>query len=265
MAEGALRTGRLVFRLSGRELWRNPLGLVLLAVIPAVFVGMIVFTAGEKGLPLKMFFGDEAEIRWLTQRQVGLIFVSAAVSGFLAAYYALILFHGDLDYFRMCVFMGLDPVVFGLARFAAFLCVTAILAALTTLGIGQLTELYQPWGVFAGFFLVTVVYGAYGGLVGALSRNFMTSLLLIVLLADLDAAWLQNPVYYTAAQESEVIRWLPAYYPCQLVFSSAFTMRANLGALAGAGTWAVAMVCLLLVALRLRLRVLPPGGASGEA
>jgi len=106
---GQRRTGWLVFRLSALELWRNPLGLVLLAVIPAVFIGMILWTASENSIPLKVFFGDETVQVLLTQRQVGLVFVSAAVSGFLAAYYALILFHNDFGYFRFCVFMGLSP------------------------------------------------------------------------------------------------------------------------------------------------------------
>jgi hypothetical protein len=251
---GQRRTGWLVFRLSALELWRNPLGLVLLAVIPAVFIGMILWTASENSIPLKVFFGDETVQVLLTQRQVGLVFVSAAVSGFLAAYYALILFHNDFGYFRFCVFMGLSPTLFTAARFVAFLGVTALLAVTTTFGLGRVTPLEQPFSVFAGFLLITVIYGAYGGIVGVLSRSFMPALLLIVLLADLDAAWLQNPVYYSAAQQSQIIHWLPAFYPCQMVFSAAFTVRSNGAALVGALVWAVATVALLIVAVHWRMR-----------
>jgi len=254
MAEARPNTGWLIFRLSALELWRNPLGLVLLVVIPTVFISMIVWTAGEGSLPLKLYFGDETLQVLLTQRQVGLVFVSAAVSGFLAAYYALILFHNDFGYFRYCAFMGLSPALFTLARFAAFLLVTSCLAAVTTLGLAQVTSLEQPFIVFAGFLLITVIYGAYGGIVGVLSRSFMPALLLIVLLADLDAAWLQNPVYYSAAQESQVIRWLPAFHPCQVVFSGAFTSRINGAASLGASTWALAGVTILIVAVGVRMR-----------
>ncbi len=250
---GRRRTGWMVLRLSALELWRNPLGLVLLPVIPFVFIGMIMWTASQNSIPLKIFFGDETVQLLLTQRQVGLVFVSAAVSGFLAAYYALILFHNDFGYFRFCVFMGLSPTLFTAARFAAFLGVTAVLAAVTTFGLGRVTPLEQPLTVFAGFLLLTVIYGAYGGIVGVLSRSFMPALLLIVLLADLDAAWLQNPVYYSAAQESQVIHWLPAFYPCQMVFSAAFTTRNNVAALGGALVWAVATVALLIAAVQLRM------------
>jgi hypothetical protein len=251
---GRRRTGWLVFRLSVLELWRNPLGLVLLAVIPAVFIGTIWWTASQDAVPLKIFFGSETLQLLLTQRQVGLVFVSAAVSGFLAAYYALILFHNDFGYFRFCAFMGLSPPLFTAARFAAFLGVTAALAAVTTFGLGRVTTLEQPVTVLAGFLLITVVYGAYGGIVGVLSRNFMTALLWIVLLAQLDAGWLQNPIYYSAAQESRVIHWLPAFHPCQVVFSAAFTTRGNGAALGGALAWAVATVAVLIAAVQLRMR-----------
>jgi len=258
---GKNRTGWLVFRLSALELWRNPLGLVLLAVIPPVFIGMILWTASQESIPLKIFFGGETVQLLLTQRQVGLVFVSAAVSGFLAAYYALILFHNDFGYFRFCAFMGLSPALFTTARFAAFVGVTAVLAAVTTLGVGCLTPLEQPFTVLAGFLLISVIYGAYGGIVGVLSRSFMPALLLIVLLANLDAGWLQNPVYYSAAQESQVIHALPAFYPCQMVFSAAFTSRDNGAARGGALVWAVATVAILIVVVQLRMRG-PLGGGG---
>jgi hypothetical protein len=264
MADLRQGTGWLVFRLSALELWRNPLGLVLLVVLPSVFIGMIVWTAGEGSLPLKLFFGEEILQVLLTQRQVGLVFICAAVSGFLAAYYALILFHNDFGYFRYCAFMGLSPALFTIARFAAFLTVTASLAAITTFGLGQVTHLEQPYGVFGGFLLITIIYGAYGGVVGVLSRSFMPALLLIVLLADLDAAWLQNPVYYSAAQESEVIRWLPAFHPCQLIFSGAFTDRSNGVALAGALAWALAAQAILIVAVAIRMRGPLAAGSGGR-
>jgi hypothetical protein len=259
---GIGRPGWLVLRLSALELWRNPLGLVLLAVIPAVFTGMIWWTASQDALPLKIFFGKETLQVLLTQRQIGLVFVSAAVSGFLAAYYALILFHNDFGYFRFCVFMGLRPPLFTAARFAAFLGVTAVLAAVTTLGLGRITTLERPFTVFAGFLLITVIYGAYGGIVGVLSRSFMPALLWVVLLAQLDAGWLQNPVYYSAAQESRVIHWLPAFYPCQMVFSAAFTSRNNGAAMGGALVWAVVTVALLIVVVQMRMR--GPLGAGGR-
>ncbi len=139
-------TAWLVMRQSALELWRNPLGLVLLGVIPAVFIGMIVWTASENSIPLKVFFGEETvSLVLLTQRQIGLVFVCAAVSGFLAAYYALILFHKDFGYFRFCVFMGLSPYA---VHGGALRCVSrrhGALAGITTFGLSRVTTLEQPF------------------------------------------------------------------------------------------------------------------------
>lgn len=255
MRKGTGRTGWLIFRQSLLELWRNPLGVGLLVIIPAVYIGMILWTASEElPIPLKIFFGDEAVWVVLSHQQIALVFTCSAVSGFLASYFALTLFHNDFGYFRFCAFMGLPPPVFTAARFAAFLGITAMLAAGTTVALGRLTSLERPLTVFAGFLLVTVIYGAYGGIVGALSRSFMPALLFVVLLAYLDASWLQNPLYSAAAKNSHVIHWLPAFFPCQIVFSGAFTLRNNLPALEGALIWAGGAVAVLILVIQLRMR-----------
>ena len=59
-----------------------------------------------------------------------------------------------------------------------------------------------------------------------------------------------------------MIRWLPAFHPCQLVFSSAFTTRANATAALGALAWAVATLALLAAAVQWRMR--GPLGSGGR-
>lgn len=254
MPDSRAPTVWLLFKLSALELWRNPLGMVLLLVIPTVFLATTLGTASDVSIPLKVFFGDETVVLSLTQKQSGLVFVCAAVGGFLAAYYALVLFHTDFGYFRFCAFMGLGSGTFTVARFATFLSVTGLLATLTTLVLANLVVLEQPLAVFGGFLLVTVIYGAYGGIVGVASPGILPAIMLVVLLANVDAAWLQNPVYYSAAQESALVRWLPAHFPSQVVFSAAFTQRTNSHALLGALAWAGSSLALLLLAVHLRMR-----------
>ena len=103
--------------------------------------------------------------------------------------------------------------------------------------------------VSVGFILAGYVYGSYGLLVGSLVRGQLEGILLIVLLANIDAGWLQNPVYYTAAQNTELIRRLPAFYPSQVAMGSAFAedfsvTRPLLGSLAyGTLLAGLALVC----------------------
>jgi hypothetical protein len=240
--------------ISLRELWRNKLGLVLLLGIPALFIGVVQWTSGRLAVPIKLFYAAETVRVVLSQRSITLVFASAAVTGFLVAYYALVLYHQDFEYYRYTVFLGLRPGAFAAARFLLFLLVSAAIALLITVLLGQLMELRQPMSVFLGFLLTGVTYGAFGGIVGSLSRGFLPALLIAALLVDLDAAWLQNPVYYSWAQDSAIIRALPAFYPCQMLFASAFTLRPNplaaLGGLAYAGS--LTAVLFLIVHVRLR-------------
>ena len=46
---------------------------------------------------------------------------------------------------------------------------------------------------------------------------------MIVLLVNIDVGWLQNPLFYEGAQNQEVIRYLPAYFPSQASLIAAFT------------------------------------------
>jgi hypothetical protein len=245
-----------LYVLSHRELWRNRFGLVLLVVIPPLFLAIVEWTSGTQVLPIELYFRGETTHILLSQRDISLVFIGAAVSGFLTAYYAILLFHRHFDYYRYCIGMGLAPRDFISARCTFFLTVVVVLALLISVVVGLMTELKNPAGVFLGFMLVGVIYGAYGGLVGLLSKDFMVAVLGVVLLANLDAGWLQNPVFYSTAQESRLIHWLPAFNPTQVVFAAAFTGRLNLWAVALSLVYTALFVAAMLAMVHLRVRSL---------
>ncbi len=220
----------LLYCYSGLELLRNKFGLILLFVIPGVFLVVANLTAGEIRIPIKLYFYAEIKSVMLTQKDISLLFMSAAVCGFLAAFYASILFHQNFQFFRYCGSMGLSPYKFLIARFSFFMTVVLVLAMFMALVI----NIILPFGRFEimliGFILLGATYGAYGGIVGVLCKDYLVALLLIILLANFDAGWLQNPVFYSYAQETEFIHWLPAFYPCQLIFSAIYDKDINLWA-----------------------------------
>jgi hypothetical protein len=76
-----------------------------------------------------------------------------------------------------------------------------------------------------------------------------------VLLANIDAGWLQNPVYYAGAQNKFIIRALPAYYPSQLSMIGAFTSHvATRPALASLG-YGLALLTMAVAVYFIRMRV----------
>ncbi|MBA7570911.1 hypothetical protein ES708_12667 [subsurface metagenome] len=148
--------------LSLRELWRNRLGLVLLVGMPALFIGVVVWTSGRLPVPIKLFFADQTVRVVLSQRSITLVFASAAVTGFLVAYYSLVLFHRDFEYYRYSIFLGLPPVTYATARFILFLLLSGTVALVFTVLLSRLVDIHQPILVFLGFMLTGITYGACG-------------------------------------------------------------------------------------------------------
>jgi hypothetical protein len=87
--------------------------------------------------------------------------------------------------------------------------------------------------VLFGFMMGGYVYGCYGMLIGAIFKRELEGILFIVLLANFDVGWLQNPIYYAQAQNKAIIRHLPGFFPSQLSMVSAFTDHSVLQPLLG--------------------------------
>ena len=66
-------------------------------------------------------------------------------------------------------------------------------------------------------------YGAYGMMIASLVKGELEGTLLVVLLANIDAGWLQNPLFFAEARNKLIIQALPAYSPSQVSLASAFT------------------------------------------
>jgi hypothetical protein len=249
-----------VFAVSAREAGRNAAGLVLLVAVPVVFLGAVQLTAGDVLTAIKLYYPGETLKVTLTARQVCLVFGTVAICGFLAAYYAMTLFHHALAYFRFWVVAGLPPLAFLLGRLGFYMLVVLSLGSGTMLLTGRLVHLEHPGTVLLGFLLLGLVYGCCGGIAGLLARDPLIGFLVVAILADIDAAWLQNPAYYTAGQNLDFIRWLPAFHPSQLVLSGAFTEDPNTHALLAGGGYGAVLFAVFLAITSLRL-----GRARGPA
>lgn len=237
-----------------KELIRNKLGLVLFFVIPTVFLAVVEWTSGSEALPIKLYFFKQITQVFIKTREISLVFMAAAIGGFLMSYYAVLLFQKDFEYFRYCVFMKLSPITFIASRFCFFFSLVAGLGIYTTLLLRSLMSFSQIVSALFGFVLLGAIYGAYGGIVGILSKDFMIAILFVTLLANIDAGWLQNPVFYSSAQQTEIIRWFPAFFPCQFIFSSIFSGRFNLWAALMSLFYASVLFGFLFLAVRYRIK-----------
>jgi len=268
-----MRVDRLAvaFRLGFRELLRRRIVLLLLLLIPSIFYLVVVLTTTEAEVVFRLASIEQATFVLVAQRHVGAVFMGLASVGVLTAFLGLNLAQREAGVCRRLVLCGYRPWELVISRTAVLVCVIAAVAAYVASVLPFIFPTERFGVLVLGFFLGGWVYGCYGLLVGVVLRRELEGVLFVVLLANLDVGWLQNPIYYAFAQNQAIIRSLPAYFPSQVSVAAAFTdhavLRPVLGALAYGATFLLAAVTLHGWRMRTRAatRGLSRSGSTGRA
>jgi len=241
------------------EMRRSRIALILFFVIPSVFYAVILLITTHRPIAFRLASISLKSLITVSQRDEAMVFIGLAAVGVLTSFLALHLTQKHAEVNRRLVLAGYRTTELLVSKFLALVAVIALVG----LYVGAITPIFfKPlrFGpVLLGFMMAGYVYGAYGMLVGAIFRRELEGILFIVLLANLDIGWLQNPIYYFEAQNKAVIRSLPAYFPSQLSMVSAFTYESVLRPLLGSLAYGTALLAaaLLLYSLRMRLRKKP--------
>jgi hypothetical protein len=215
VATGALMTVR--------ELMRNRLVLIMLFLIPSIFYTLVALTTTDRPIAFKLASVSEDTVVSVSQKSESLIFIGLAAVGFLTSFVAMNLIRRDVEVNRRLVICGYHSSELIVSKLTVLMGVILVVALFVSL---SLLLFFRPdrFALTAvGLILAGWVYGAYGLLIGAIFRRELEAILFIVLLANIDAGWLQNPIYYADAQNTEIIRALPAYFPSQVSMVAAFS------------------------------------------
>lgn len=206
-----------------RMLVRQRIVLILLAIIPAVFLFTVVATTPETLITFRI--ASLSKDIWIEvqEEQISLIFFAVASAGFLVAFLALHLTQKDSEVNRRLVICGFHPLTLLFAQLSLLILVIVLIAVYVSLFVRCFFAVEHIGGLILGLSLTGFVYGCYGMLIGSVIKGELEGILMIVLLANLDAGWLQNPLFYAGAQNQVIIQYLPAYYPSQVSIIAAFT------------------------------------------
>jgi hypothetical protein len=238
-----------------RELSRNRIALVLLVVIPTVFCGVVAATTPEDPVPFQLASAGKRVFVDVNQRHQSLVFIGVACVGFLTSFLAMNLMQRNTDAHRRLVLCGTPPAALVLAKLGVLGIVLAVVSAYVVLILTLFFEAQHILLVWLGLAVAGWVYGTYGLLVGAALSRELEGILLVVLLANIDAGWLQNPAFYAGAQNTEIIRALPAYFPSQVTMVGAFSDYSIRSPLAGSLFYGLCFLGLALWCFGRRLRV----------
>lgn len=257
------------------DLLRRRIALVLLFVVPALFNAVVLVTTASRDVevtlgslaePLERTsvpgFDKLAEVfedlgaRTVDERRLSLVFLGVAAVSFLACFFAFNLVHKRRDVDARLVLAGFPAHEVLLAKLLVLLGIVSVLAGFETGILWPWALPKQPWLVASGFFAGGFVYGCLGMLVGSLVKNELEGIFAMVFLTNIDAGWLQNPIYYAHSQRQGLIRSLPGYGPVQLACVGAFTDETPHGVLTRTLLWAALVVGIVMLGFWLRIR--PP-------
>ncbi len=239
-----------------RMMLRRRIVLILLVVIPIVFFSIVSITTPEKKVPFRLSSLSEKTFIVAGEKQIALVFFAVAIAGFLMSFLAMNLIQRNSTINRRLVLCGYHPLELLFSNLLSLL----VTIALISVYVGLLASAFFPV-LHLGMLMVSLaltgfVYGCYGLVVGTLITGELEGILLIVLLANIDAGWLQNPIFYAEAQNQAIIHYLPAYFPSQSAIIATFTDYSGLTAslnslLYGSGFLAFSM---LIFYFKMRIR-----------
>jgi hypothetical protein len=235
-----------------------------LVVLPILFYALIAITTGTQPTPFVLSAVSDTTRVVVPRDQEALVFMGLAAVGFVSAFLGFHLIARQGDASRRLVLCGYRPWQLVTARLAAL---AIAVVAVSAFSCAMLRGFFAPTHLLAtgiGLVLVGLVYGCYGLLAGALFPRELEGILSIVLLTNVDLAWLQNPVYYTEAQNRAVIRALPGYWPAQVGMIAAFSDHPIWRAASMSLLYAAALL-VIAVSLFWRRMHLHAGGDAGTA
>lgn len=221
---GTLRRVATSTRLVATDLARNRVALGLLLLVPTAFYALVYATTGARPISFRLSGAGDALLTGI-ERDVSLLFVGLAAVGGLSAFLAFTLVLRPAAADRRLVFEGYRPWELLAAKALTMAGAAGVLAVYLTALLPVFFRPSRATGVFTGFLLTSLLYGALGLAVGAAVRRELEGILFILLLVNIDAGWLQNPVFYGHSHNRALIRLLPGHHPGQVAMLSAFTHR----------------------------------------
>lgn len=206
-----------------RMLFRRRIVLFLLIGIPCLFIIMVNLTTSGREVFFQVGIDELKTMVKKPEMNVSLVFVSMGTIGFLSSFLSLNLVQQHRGANRRLVICGYHPSELLLSGLIVMLFIVFILTLCVGFSIISFFEPMHPVAMMSGLLYAGLTYGSYGILVGSLVKGELEGSLLVILLANIDAGWLQNPLFFSGARNKFIIQLLPAYFPSQVSIASAFT------------------------------------------
>ncbi len=225
------------------ELFRRRIIPILLVVVPTIFFLVTWFTTKDQNVLFKLVSISDEEFIQVSMRSEGMVFMGLAAIGVLSAFLSMTLIQRNQEANRRLIVCGTHPVTLALSKLLIMFGIMIAVSLYILIILLVLIDVIYPFKLALGLLLLSLIYGSFGLLVGTLLKGELEGILAVVLLANIDVGWLQNPIFYAAAKNELIIKCLPAFFPSQYTMAAAFSEIP----VANLGVYSVFYACSLLL------------------
>jgi hypothetical protein len=158
-------------------LFRRRIALILLAIIPVVFLSIVVITTPEKLLPFRLASLNKEVIIEISEKGISLIFLTVASAGFLVSFLALNLIQRNNEVNRRLIICGYHPIELLISILLALVIMISLISIYVGLLANAFFSIEHLLSFIFGLTLVGFVYGCYGLAVGSVIKDELEGIL----------------------------------------------------------------------------------------
>ena len=206
-----------------KDLFRRRVTLLILFIIPALFNIVILVITSEKQDPVVFGILDDDPVRMISRQSLSFVYMGCAAVSFLTSFMAFNLVFKRVKVDQRLANCGYQPIQIITGKIIVLIVLVITISIYESLIILPFLSPLHFLRLFAGFFLAGLVYSCYGLFIGAISKHELEGIFLIILVANVDVGWLQNPIYFLESANQQVIKSMPGFLPAQLANLGAFS------------------------------------------
>jgi hypothetical protein len=219
-----------------------------------VFNLVILVITSDSNDPVIFGIFSEETIMTISRQSLTFVFMGCAAVSFLTSILAFYLVFQKTKTDHRLVICGFNPLEILSGKLVNLILIVIAISLYESLLLCLFLEPENFFQLFTGFFLAGLIYGCYGLFIGAISRHELEGLFLIILVANIDIGWLQNPLFYAESTNKTVIEFMPGFYPTQLANLGAFTNEFVPSTIWGSLIYSMIFLSLAIIAFVLKVK-----------
>ncbi len=237
-----------------KDLFRRRVTLLILFIIPVLFNIVILVITSEKKDPVVFGILDDDPVRMISRQSLSFVYMGCAAVSFLTSFMAFNLVFKRVKVDQRLAICGYRPIQIITGKIIVLTLLVITISLYESLLILPFLSPLHFLRLFAGFFLAGLVYSCYGLFIGAISKHELEGIFLIILVANVDIGWLQNPMYFLESANQQVIKSMPGFLPTQLANLGAFSSECPPVAIWGSVLYAFAFFLAATFVFWLRIK-----------